>query len=101
MLPAIDPKHLARRPEWGRRRCGYSHDRYAASLAEFGDPVRLRRVQSWLLARRIGETRYSDAIGAYPFFTCERFADCAPEMLDVADGLVSVSLVPDPFSGLS
>jgi hypothetical protein len=101
MLPVIDPKELAREPDWGERRCGYAHDRYATSFAELGDPIRLHRVHCWLLARRISATRYSDAVGPYPFFTCENVAEAVTEMMDLAQALVSVSLVLDPFSGHS
>ena len=101
MLPMIVPQDLSRRAEWRGQRSGYAHDYYAASLAEFGDPVFLPRTHSWLLARRIGESRYKDAIGAYPFFACQNFAEVTTELIDLASQFVTVSLVPDPFCGVS
>jgi hypothetical protein len=101
MLASIDPGCLTRSLEWGRERGGYSNERYAASFAEFGKLLPLNGADSWLLVRKIAGTPFSDAIGAYPFFMCEDFSKCATEMSGLAEGVVSVALVPDPFLGLS
>ena len=75
---------------------GYAHPDYVASLAEFGDPVRLADCEGWLLRRTIPDSPRADAMGPYPFFTCRDWRRL-PEDLDRLDGLVSVMLVADPF----
>jgi hypothetical protein len=73
---------------------GYRHPAYAASLAEFGEPLRLARSGGTLLVRGFGDVR--DAMGPYPVFACADWT-ALPGDLEALDGLVSVTLVTDPF----
>ena len=75
---------------------GYGHPSYAASLAEFGTPRRLRRSGGWVLERRIAGTEARDAMGCYPLFVCQDWRALEAD-LDELDGLVSLALVSDPF----
>jgi Acetyltransferase (GNAT) domain len=75
---------------------GYGHPSYAASLAEFGTPRHLRRSGGWVLERGIPGTDARDAMGSYPLFACQDWRALGAD-LDDLDGLVSLSLVTDPF----
>jgi hypothetical protein len=75
---------------------GYGHASYAAALAEFGTPRQLPRCGGWVLERRIPGTDARDAMGCYPLFVCQDWRALEAD-LDELDGLVSVSLVSDPF----
>ncbi len=75
---------------------GYGHPSYAASLAEFGTPRHLRRSGGWVLERGIPGTDARDAMGCYPLFACQDWRALEAD-LDDLDGLVSLSLVTDPF----
>lgn len=79
---------------------GYLHDDYAASLAEFGEPIRLPRSGGWLLRRPIAETGLFDAMGPYPYLACTDWAALADDLQDLQaaePALVSVTAAPDPF----
>lgn len=79
---------------------GYLHPDYAASLAEFGELVRLPRSGGYLLRRRIPGTDLFDAIGTYPYLTCvswHQLADDLDELETREPDLVSVTAAPDPF----
>jgi len=76
---------------------GYGHPGYAESLAEFGTPRRLPRSGGWVLERPIGELPYRDAMGCYPLFACVNWPGLQADLDDLADDVVCVSLVPDPF----
>jgi hypothetical protein len=76
---------------------GYLHPQYAASLAEFGVPRELPRSGGWILERSIPGTPYQDAMGCYPLFACHDWSQLAADLEDLAEDLVSLSLVTDPF----
>jgi hypothetical protein len=76
---------------------GYIHAEYAASLREFGRPLHLSGSGGWLLERSIAGTDEHDAIGPYPLFCCARWAELGQDLAELADRLVSVVLVTDPF----
>ena len=75
---------------------GYAHPFYAASLAEFGAPLRLPRCGGWVLERSVPGGHARDAMGCYPLFVCQDWRALAAD-LDDLDGPVSLSLVSDPF----
>ena len=77
---------------------GYAHPRYAASLAEWGEPVALPRSGGSVLARTIPGSSLRDAVGPYPLLGCAR-PDAIDADLAALRGLVSVVGVPDPLSG--
>jgi hypothetical protein len=76
---------------------GYLHPGHAASLAEFGTPRPLPHSGGWLLERAIPGAEAHDAIGCYPLFACREWSGLTTDLEDLADELVSVSLVTDPF----
>jgi hypothetical protein len=76
---------------------GYLHQRYAESLSEFGTPLALHQCGGWLLSRQIPQTDSRDAMGCYPLFACEHWSQLKADLDQVADDLISVSLVTDPF----
>lgn len=76
---------------------GYSHNGYAASLAEFGAPRSLPRSGGWLLERAIPDTSYRDAMGCYPLFACDDWSRLDQDLDELGSELVSVALVADPF----
>src|SRR5208282_1876684 len=76
---------------------GYSHQLYAESLAEFGEPIELPNAHGWLLRRRIPNSEYVDARGCYPLFACRDWSKLGKDLGTLREGLVSVALVCDPF----
>ena len=76
---------------------GYLHQGYAASLAEFGDPLALTRSKGWLLKRQIPDSALHDAMGCYPVFVCQDWSNLPADLDQAGNGLVCVSLVTDPF----
>ncbi len=76
---------------------GYLHPQYASSLAEFGVPRELPRSGGWILERSIPGTMFSDAMGCYPLFACRDWSQLAADLEDVAQDLVCLSVVTDPF----
>jgi len=80
---------------------GYLHQQYAQSLSEFGQPIELPCAGGWLLKRRIPNTEYYDAMGCYPFFACSDWSQLQSDLEALADDLVSVALVTDPFGEYS
>lgn len=75
---------------------GYRHPAYVTSLREFGDPLALPESGGALLARAVPGHADRDAMGAYPLFACEDWGGLAAD-LESLEGLVSVTLVADPF----
>jgi hypothetical protein len=80
---------------------GYAHPSYAESLGEFGSPLELRRCGGWLLKRKIPVSPYFDTMGCYPIFACQDWSQLSEDLEDIADELVSLSAVPDPFGTYS
>ena len=76
---------------------GYMHPGHAESLAEFGTPRELPYSGGWLLERVIPGCDSCDAMGCYPLFACREWSGLPMDMDDLADELVSVALVADPF----
>jgi hypothetical protein len=76
---------------------GYLHPQYAASLSEFGVPRELPRSGGWVLERSIPGTMFSDAMGCYPLFACRDWSQLAADLDDLAQDLVCLSVVTDPF----
>ena len=79
---------------------GYAHPRYALSLQEFGEPRELPRCGGWILVRPIPGTPYKDAMGCYPLFACRNWTKLHEDLEDIGSELVSLVIVPDPFSGI-
>lgn len=77
---------------------GYAHPRYAESLAEFGEVVELPTCGGWLLARPVPGSDASDGIGCYPLLACRDWRAIGAELASLADRLVCVSAVTDPFA---
>lgn len=76
---------------------GYSHSDYAQSLSEFGFLIRLPYSQGWCLKRKIPGFSYLDAMGCYPIFTCVDWLKLKKDIELLNGGIVSLSLVTDPF----
>jgi Acetyltransferase (GNAT) domain len=77
---------------------GYADERYARSLAEFGEPRRLTRSEGWLLEREIGGG-CTDLMGPYPLFGCGDWAELPTDLAALEGDAVSVVLVADPLGG--
>ena len=69
---------------------------YAASLAEFGEPVLLPQSQGWLLKRQVAGAERFDAMGCYPYLACAHWDRLADDLRSL-EGVVSVAAAPDPF----
>jgi hypothetical protein len=79
---------------------GYRGEAYARTLSEFGEPIRLQQSGGWVLRRQIPDSDRFDAMGCYPIFSCEHWAGLGDDLRCLAmDGLVSLVMVSDPFSG--
>jgi hypothetical protein len=78
---------------------GYLHHQYAASLAEWGDPVHLSSSRGWLLSRCIPETGFRDLMGCYPVFCCEDFTRLHEDIAQLSGTHVSLALVADLSGG--
>lgn len=76
---------------------GYLHPQYPESLSEWGTPHELPRCGGWILERQIPGFPHRDAMGCYPLFMCQDWAQLAPDLLELGDDLVSLALVTDPF----
>jgi len=76
---------------------GYRHPLYVASLAGIGTPLALPACGGWLIERRIPDTALVDATGVRPRFDCADWSRLGLDLTALADRLVSVSLVADPF----
>jgi len=76
---------------------GYLHPDYARSLAEFGTPRELCRCGGWILERSIPGFPHCDAMGCYPLFACQDWSQLEADLEEIADSLVSLALVTDPF----
>jgi len=77
---------------------GYASRDYAFSLAEFGRPKCLTASEGWILERPISQSDRCDAMGIYPFLTCNVWSRL-PDDLDALQRskLVSLVAVTDPF----
>ena len=76
---------------------GYRHRRYAESFFETGTCVELPACAGWVVRRAIPHTAFHDAMGCYPLFSCGEW-NAVPRDIASLDGLVSLTLVTDPFA---
>ncbi|MCA9220940.1 MAG: hypothetical protein KDA71_11470, partial [Planctomycetales bacterium] len=85
---------------------GYAEPAYARSLAAIGQPIALNDCGGWLLERSTNpvEARGKltgpaphDACGPYPLFACRDWSRLEADLNPLADRLVAVSLVTDPW----
>ena len=76
---------------------GYLSPIYAESLAEFGTPYRLSKSGGWILKRPIFNLSYLDGMGCYPFFDCQDWSKLHLDLNNLADELISLAVVSDPF----
>jgi len=76
---------------------GYQNPDYVESLAEFGHAIALPRSGGFVLERVIPGTAHRDAVGPYPLFCCTDWSGLAADLASLADRVVSVALVTDPF----
>lgn len=76
---------------------GYLHPGYAESLDRFGAPRELPGCKGTVLERPIPGTNYFDAMGCYPIFVCRNWSVLGADLENIKDGLISLSLVTDPF----
>ena len=93
----LDKLHDGPRKDENVRVNGYLHPGYVESLAEFGTPRELPRCGGWILERQIPGFSDHDAMGCYPLFCCQDWSQLSTDLEDLADELVSLSVVTDPF----
>ena len=77
---------------------GYLDRGYVESLAEFGSPVRMPASGGWILERPCSDEGDRDAMGPYPLFMCTDWSGLARDVESLRDGLVSLTVVTDPFA---
>jgi hypothetical protein len=78
--------------------CGYIHPAYAAAVAD-GRGVRwLPRSGGAVIVRAIADG-YHDAVGPYPIFSCTDWSGLDQDLSELAEDLISVAIVADPFGG--
>ena len=80
-----------------RTTAGYRHWRYAASFTDVGQPRDLPNCGGWLIERAIPGSDLRDAMGCYPLFDCHVWGNLPIDLAAMADALVCVSLVTNPF----
>ena len=80
---------------------GYAHPDYAASFAEFATPRELPASGGWILERQIAGSGLRDAMGCYPIFVCRDWRRLGEDLDAIADDLVTLTLVTDPFGTAS
>jgi hypothetical protein len=77
---------------------GYASREYAESLEEFGTVRELPRCGGWLLANQTPQQNLYDAAGCYPLFSCRNWSALGADLESMADDLVSIRIVTDPFA---
>lgn len=77
---------------------GYASREYAQSLEEFGAVRELPRCGGWLLTSQAPNSNLQDATGCYPLFCCRDWSALGADLASMADGLVSIRIVTDPFA---
>lgn len=80
---------------------GYSHRKYADAMSEFGSPQKLSLCGGYILERKIPGSKYIDAMGLYPFFSCRDWSMVPQDLQNFGKRYISVSLVTDPFATVS
>ncbi|HVS80567.1 MAG TPA: GNAT family N-acetyltransferase [Pyrinomonadaceae bacterium] len=76
---------------------GYLHAQYSQSLTEFGTPRFLPESGGWILERPAPNSPYLDAMGCYPLFACRDWSRLQTDLENIGTGLISLSVVTDPF----
>ena len=76
---------------------GYLHAQYCESFSEFGKPRFLGESGGWILERQIPNSRHPDAMGCYPLFACQDWSRLHADLASIANTLVSLTVVTDPF----
>jgi hypothetical protein len=76
---------------------GYLHPLYAEALSEYGTPRYLTRCGAWILQRQVAGFPYFDAMGCYPFFSCQDWSKLPLDLQDLGEDVVALSVVTDPF----
>lgn len=76
---------------------GYQSAHYAATLSWLGSPQHLTKSGGYVLIRSIPSTEFSDAIGCYPFFSCQHWRHLREDIANQLQHVVSVTIVTDPF----
>ena len=79
-------------------RYGYASREYAESLAEFGTVQELPGCRGTLLVRPIPSSSLFDGMGCYPLFCCQDWDALRDDLEPLAERLVCVGLVTDPFA---
>ena len=83
---------------WINGSTGYASREYAESLGEFGAIRELPRSGGWLLVSETPRPSLYDGMGCYPLFSCRDWSALGADLESLADDLVSVRLVTDPFA---
>jgi hypothetical protein len=76
---------------------GYAHPLYARASQHQGTAFELSRSGGALLRRSIPATRFQDAVGPYPLFSCRDWTELDADLQRLEGEFVSVVLVADPF----
>ena len=76
---------------------GYMHPKYAESFSEIGTPMRFSCSGGSIIIRDIPRSAAQDAMGCYPLFCCGHWAGLQDDIESLGSGLVTLSLVTDPF----
>ena len=77
---------------------GYASPAYPRALHHVGAARPLARAGGWCLLRPIPGTPWHDAVGPYPFLTCERWAALAADVSGLAPVAISAVVVTDPLA---
>jgi Acetyltransferase (GNAT) domain len=77
---------------------GYASREYAHSLGEFGTVRQLPRCGGWLLTSQTPNSNLQDATGCYPLFCCQDWSALGADLASMADALVCIRVVTDPFA---
>jgi hypothetical protein len=80
---------------------GYRHRQYAESFTEVGQPRELPHCGGWLVERAIPGSALRDGMGCYPLFDCRTWSGLPLDLSGLAETLVSVSLVTNPFADVT
>ncbi|MBS1812405.1 MAG: GNAT family N-acetyltransferase [Acidobacteria bacterium] len=78
---------------------GYLHANYARAFTAFGSACYLPASQGWILKRAIPGSNLCDAMGCYPLFACRNWPKLAEDLPQLAEDLVSLTIVTDPLGG--
>lgn len=80
---------------------GYVNAGYTNSLSEFGTPHLLKQCGGFILKRPIDNSNFCDGMGPYPLFACKDWSKLHLDIEELAEELVSISMVTDPFGSFS